>query len=544
MERIKDLFGNPTVKAILFFLIALFVFALGYSLIEGIGFFDAIYWAVTTSSTVGYGDISPVTVTGKIFTMLVMVTGVGILGYLISNISSHLMEMNMNSLMGLGVSKKKNHTIILGWNILAKTTLHELVCENEEIVVVDDGNHPEINSFAKTQFIRGEINNPDVLKKAGINQAKQVFISSDDDSLVVMSADFVRKMNSKVLIAGRIRNVDFAPVAKSAGCDRVVLPAEIGGNLIYSALHEPSVTRWILEVIASDNGAYLREISLKDRTELIGMKVREVENNSTVKSTLVAISNNGKIESIPDLEYVLTADDVLIYVEKDVDYSSNTKTHVLKSESENGSVLVCGWNDATKSAVEELVKEQEVTVLTADVGKSEKAYFEEHGVKFVLARVNKYNLIKAGIKKVDNIILGMRDDSKVVLMSYLVRSLNADANLVARIDDSNNYDAAYSSGVDHIVSPSEAGGRLLALSTKLPNAVEWIMRVSTLAVGAKLRDFPIVKSSKYIGMMIGDIALKNKIVVGLDKNSDALVESLPSKETVVEEGDTLVLLEK
>lgn len=542
-NKIVRLSRSHTVKAILLFFFVIIVFAAGFSKIEGLDFFNSIYWAITTSSTVGYGDFAPTTTLGKILTMFTMFSGIGLLGYILSQVSNHIISYNMKNIMGIAKSNKKDHTIILAWNVVAKNAIQELIQEENDIVVVDESSQPEINTYPKTQFILGVLNEPKTLIRAGIRDAKQIILTMPKDSKVILGISLIRKLNSKILIIGRIGNIDFSNVAYAAGCNRVVSPSEVGGNLIYSALVEPSVVKWVSEVTTQEHGASLSELNIKYNSQYVGKKIKEIK---FYKNTLVtAISRGSKIESVPDENYILTSDDTLILVQKDKSVKGLDRIHKTDGKTLNGLVLICGWNHTLRSTINELLNTEKIIVLANNIEKGEKRHYKDLGVKFFEGEVNKFNLIKADVSKVSTVILGMRDDSDVILMSYMVKELNPGVNLITRIDEATNNSAAYTAGTNHIVSPSEIGGRLLAHSIKYPMAVNWIMGITTLSIGAKIKEIKVIKNKKYIGKKISELELpKNTQLVGLDEDSNSVVESLPNKNYVLKKSDTLVVVQK
>lgn len=540
--KIFKLFNSATLRLALGFIVLLSIIAFLFSRIEGLSFYDSVYWAITTTATVGYGDISPKTIPGKFEAMLVMIGGVAILGYLLSNLSNSLASMNLGRLMGLSKTKKQGHTIILGWNPLAKHALEELVEKNQDIVVVDTQSRLELNAYPKTQFVLGDLNDKSTLVKAGVINAKNIILTMYEDSEVILALNTIRKLNSRIKIVSRVDDVDLGEVANTAGSDECVSPSLIGGKLIRAALEEPAVVKFVDEISTASHGGDLVELFIKNHPEWKGKRIEEIKLPSAFIVIAFCNGSTRKITSIPDKKTILDIEDSLIIIDYTKKKRLDTKKHLVDRKT-NGSVLMLGWNRTLKSAIEELHSRKKITVLTNDIEESEEAHYRKMGIKIIKGRIEKYNLInKVNVANSDNIIVGMRNDSDVILTTYIIRTLNKKANIVARVDDSVNNETAYAAGANHIVSPSEIGGRMLSKSIFYPNAIRWLVEATTMNKGVDLKALPLTKFPQYQNKKIKELKLpKNMMLVSLDKNSDSILADL-DKDYVLKKEDTILVI--
>jgi len=137
IDRLKELYILLKNERLFYFIFAaFFIVILGafaifiadryYLLKEGRSFFDAVYWAVVTLATVGYGDIVPRSTTGKIFAILVIISGPFILSLITATISSIFIERKIKEGRGLEPIKEKGHIIICGWNEHGETAIARL----------------------------------------------------------------------------------------------------------------------------------------------------------------------------------------------------------------------------------------------------------------------------------------------------------------------------------------------------------------------------------------------------------------------------------
>ncbi len=462
---------NPTFKVFLIFIVFVLSIAFCFSKLEGISFFDSIYWAVTTCSTVGYGDISPKTPYAKLLTMFLMVSGVALLGYLLSTMSDKLMSLNMSKVMGLRKVKTSEHVIIVGWNIVAKIALDELRRMGTEIVLIDSNQHPEISGMTNTHFVLGSCQDGTTLKKAGIQTAQAIILVMESDSEVILAVSSIRKVNRDITIIGRIDDLDFAEVAKQAGCNRVVSPSETGGHMLFSALEEPAVVRWFEEATVTNYGVDFIDKKVTD-TNFAGLTVGEIE--SVLQTKIIGIEklSKSKIEALPEKTVRIEATDtlVLLYKENVADVIHFSKRLNVQKVG-GGDVLLVGWNPTVRSAVNEFLfsKRFTISVLSNDIPISEKEHYEQAGVTFICKDISKLSLNRAFEMHGTNVIVGIENDSDAILSSHIIKSLKSDVNLIVRVDDPANNDAAESIGANQIISPSIIGGRLLANAISIPH---------------------------------------------------------------------------
>jgi voltage-gated potassium channel len=536
---------NPTIKVLLFFIVFILSIAFCFSKLEGISFFDAIYWGVTTCSTVGYGDISPKTPYAKLLTMFLMISGVALLGYLLSTMSDKLMSLNMSKVMGLRKVKISEHVIIVGWNIVAKIALDELRNMGADVVLIDSNQHPEISAMTNTHFVLGSCQDGTTLKKAGIQTAKAIILVMESDSEVILAVSSIRKVNSSITIIGRIDDLDFAEVAKQAGCNRVVSPSETGGHMLFSALEEPAVVRWFEEATVMNYGVDIIDKKVTG-TNFAGLTVGEVESVLQMKIIGIEKLSKNKFEALPEKTVRIEVTDtlILLYKETGADVMHFSKRLNVQKVL-GGDVLLVGWNPTVRSAVNEFLfsKHFTISVLSNEVTISEKEHYEQAGVTFISKDISKLSLNRAFEMHGTNVIVGIDNDSEAILSSHIIKGLKADINLIVRVDDPANNDAAESIGANQIISPSVIGGRLLANAISNPASVTLLMEAATATSGMDTSQFTIDPGSKLDGARISDFTYEKRfLVVGLERANGGELVTLPSGEEQIHAGDTLIFL--
>ncbi len=540
----SSLFNNPTFRILLFFIIVLLSFAFIFARLEKITFFDAVYWVITTCSTVGYGDISPSNTLTKIITMILMISGVALLGYLLSTISNTLISLNMGKMMGLSRIKTSNHVIVSGWNLIGRIATEELVKIGLEVVVIDEEQQAAISGIANVHFVLGSCNDENTLQKASITTAAGIILAMESDADVILGVSSIRKSNSDITIIGRIDDLYFADVAKQAGCNRVVSPSEIGGHMLASSLFEPSVVRWFSEATVACEGIDLTDIPGTDE-HVAGKTIATI--GSGDNRSIIGIDRGSRqhIEALPDADTSIAAGDTLVAISKHSEKAPVATGGECRASRKirEGDVLFIGWNPTIRSAVSELLyaKKYTVSVLCSEAPVSEKEYYEQEGVTFISKDISKLSLQKALQDHGENVVVGIEDDSDSILASHIIRNLNNEVNLIVRIDDPANKEAAWSICSNQIVSPSGIGGRLLAHAMDRPSSVSLLMEATTSTTGIDIEEYSVDDGDRIVGKTVADFTREGKYkVVGIDTTDHFI--SMPPESTPVQAGDTIVYL--
>ncbi|WP_245732877.1 potassium channel family protein [Salinibacillus kushneri] len=143
--------------------------------------FDALWWVMTTVTTVGYGDYAPITTEGRVFAMILYVLGIGLIGVVIGKVVDGLSAFRVKREEGKIMYKGKEHFIIIGWSKKAGYALHEMINTSKDIdiVIIDEREKAPILS-ENIYFVQGDGVSIETLEKANIKEAKSVLIFADD----------------------------------------------------------------------------------------------------------------------------------------------------------------------------------------------------------------------------------------------------------------------------------------------------------------------------------------------------------------------------
>ncbi|MCP4681142.1 MAG: potassium channel family protein, partial [Desulfobacterales bacterium] len=201
--------GAKLIRGLVLLLGVLAAATMGYMIIEGWRFLDALYMTVITITTVGYGEIRAVSEPGRVFTIFVIFLGMGIMAYTVGMVAQVMIELQISSILGrrkLGsrIKSIKNHYIICGYGRIGRIIAQELKSSKANLIVIDD--NPDMKHDLERHEIAYIIDNAtdeDVLVEAHIERAKGLVavVSSDADNLfITMTA---RGLNKELHILAR-----------------------------------------------------------------------------------------------------------------------------------------------------------------------------------------------------------------------------------------------------------------------------------------------------------------------------------------------------
>jgi voltage-gated potassium channel len=258
--------------------------SVGY-VVLGFGVLDAAYQTVTTITTVGFREVQPLSNGGKVFTMVLILAGVGTALYTLTVLLELLVEGHLGHAMerrrmDKRIAALRGHVIVCGLGRVGRTIARELNGSGQAVVVVD--NDPErISLLADVPSVLGDASDDEVLRHAGIDRASALVAAVSTDAANLFITLSGRSLRPDLFIVSRAREESSGAKLTRAGADRVVNPQEIGGARMAAFVLRPHVTEF-LDVVMHERGLELRleEITLSDTsplamTTLADAKVRE-----------------------------------------------------------------------------------------------------------------------------------------------------------------------------------------------------------------------------------------------------------------------------
>jgi voltage-gated potassium channel len=223
----------------------------GYMLIEGWNLLDSFYMTVTTLATVGYGEVHEMGKPGKLFTITLIIFGVGFFLYVVGLVVQSMVEGQILSVLGRKrLDKKrehlKDHYIVCGYGRIGKVLCRNLRRKPVELIVID--NEPELSTEldeAHVFYVLGDATDEMVLRKAGIKQAKGLIAVLGTDADNVFLVLTARQLNPDLFIMARASSQAVKTKLAAAGADYVESPYEMGAVSMAQRVIRPTVTSFL-----------------------------------------------------------------------------------------------------------------------------------------------------------------------------------------------------------------------------------------------------------------------------------------------------------
>ncbi|MBI5883515.1 MAG: NAD-binding protein [Elusimicrobia bacterium] len=297
----------------------------GYVWISKAPVFDCFYMTVITLATVGYGETIPLDHSGRVFTVLLIMGGIGVMTYAFSTVTSILVEGQLSVAlkrrrMEKQIAKLKGHFIVCGADHSGGVIAAELHRTGRPFVVIERS--PEavqklMDRLADPDLLHiiGDATSDDSLKAAGVERASGVFavLSTDqDNAFVALSA---KGLNTSLRVVSRQKELGVREKLFRSGADNVVNPSYIGGLRMASEMVRPA-TVGFLDSMMRDKGSSFRfeEIDVPKESPFVGRCLSELKEAGGDGSLLVAVldQESKKYEINPDCRRPIKAGDALV----------------------------------------------------------------------------------------------------------------------------------------------------------------------------------------------------------------------------------------
>jgi voltage-gated potassium channel len=203
----------------------------------------ALYFAMVTMSTVGYGDITPQTPEAKLFTVSVIVLGVAVFATSLTAVIAPMVSRSLQRIVnrkGSGM-KRENHFVVIGNTSLAVNTWHELARRGRPVTRVLRES-PEDDELRGVDYVVGDPSSLDTLREAGAQRAEAVLAMLADDSENAFVVLAVKELGGKVRTVAAVNDARHLSRVKLVQPDVVIAPQVLGGELLAMLLSGEQVT--------------------------------------------------------------------------------------------------------------------------------------------------------------------------------------------------------------------------------------------------------------------------------------------------------------
>ena len=291
----------------------------GY-LVLGLSPLDAAYQTVTTVTTVGFEEVTPFGTAEKIFTIVLILVGVGVVLYTLTALLGLAIEGYLGNAWGRrrmdhDIDRLHGHAIVCGWGRVGRAAAEQLARAGRKVVVVDADEERLVD--CPYLSVTGDASRDEVLKHAGIERATTVVASLDTDAASLYVTLTARAIHPSLVIIARSRTQDAEQKLLRAGADRVVNPQRIGGSRIAAFALQPHVVDF-LEIAMHDADVEFRleEVQIAAGSVLAGSSIRRARLHEGDGALIMALRqhHSGGFVTNPPGDLVMGPGDVVIAV--------------------------------------------------------------------------------------------------------------------------------------------------------------------------------------------------------------------------------------
>ncbi len=302
-------------------LAVLLIGIVGYSQLLGVDLIDAFYMTVITISTVGYGEVAPMTDAGKIFSIGLIFSGLAVVGYGLSSVFSMFFEGELKDVwrrkrMETKIEHLKDHFIVCGAGDVAMTVIERFKEQSISFVVIEkDEELADELTLDGILTVHGDATHESTLEKAGIKKAKGIVCVLASDADNVFTVLTARQMNEKIYIVSKAVEKSAHTKLLKAGANKTISPNEIVGQRIAALMIRPSLISF-LDIItrAGDVTLDLEEVTIPQRSSLVGQHLYEAKIPEKTGLIVLAVKGRGENNLVfnPNSSVLLDEGDTMI----------------------------------------------------------------------------------------------------------------------------------------------------------------------------------------------------------------------------------------
>ncbi len=284
------LFNYKLFARVYYFLLLLLLITaggtVGYMIIEEWAFIDSFYMTIITMSTVGFGEVAELSVYGKLFTAFLIISSFGTFAYAVTSITTYLVggeyKKYFREYRAMQETRKlRGHVIICGYGRVGKQVADDLNTSGDDFVIIekDDNIVEEAKVSTDYLFLKGDSTHDDILRAAGIDNAKAIItcLPKDADNIYVVLA--ARESNNNILIVSRASYSTAVSKLRMAGANNVIMPDTLGGSHMASLISNPDVMEFLdLIRVQEMEGANIESLTYEELTDDLRNKtIKELE---------------------------------------------------------------------------------------------------------------------------------------------------------------------------------------------------------------------------------------------------------------------------
>jgi voltage-gated potassium channel len=292
----------------------------GYMLIEGWNVWDALYMTVTTVATVGYGEIHPLSPRGRLFTVVLILGGVGTAFYTVTLLATLVVEGGLHQRFERRravrmLEQIKDHFIVCGYGRIGSIIAAELHQQGVPLAVIERDPERVRQAIDRGWLaLEADASREEVLARAGIHRARGLITAVGTDAENVFTVLTARVMRPDLFIIARVESDDAEHKLRRAGADRVISPYQIGATQMVQTALRPAVVDFFHLATSSERlDLSMEQVHIKDDSALANHSIVDAGIRQRFGVIIVGIKRaGGTMEFNPAPEAIMRAGDELV----------------------------------------------------------------------------------------------------------------------------------------------------------------------------------------------------------------------------------------
>jgi voltage-gated potassium channel len=291
----------------------------GFMIIEKASLLDAFFMTMITISTVGYSEVFPLSEAGELFTVILIVVGVGTLFYTagaaLESVFENLSGRRGQTRMARTIEQLTDHYIICGFGRVGSATW-ELMAERGAHVLVVEGNATAAQTArdAGALVLEKDATHNETLVEAGISRAKSLIacVTADSDNLVIVLS--AKALRPDLMVIARAAESESERKLYLAGADRVVAPQRVGAHRLASMAFQPELADFVDLVLQGSHVEFrVQQMQIREDCTLAGMSLREAGIRQRSGAMILAVQDESRrLYLNPDPDLVITPGQVMV----------------------------------------------------------------------------------------------------------------------------------------------------------------------------------------------------------------------------------------